>query len=60
MFCLCSGDIYLSLGISILFLTFSTSFVTVFELFSGQVLETFLILLAISLPIKSPVASPFL
>ena len=52
IFCLCSGDIYLSLGISLSF-----SFVTVSELFSCEVFGTFVILLAILLPIKSRVAS---
>ena len=47
-----SGDIYFSLGISL-----SCSFVTVSELFCGKLLETFEILSAILLSIKSPVAS---
>ena len=49
-FCLSSGDTWLSLGIS-------SSFVTVYELFWGEVFETFVILSAIFLPIKLPVAS---
>ena len=51
-FCLSSGDIYLSFGISL-----SCSFVIVSELFCNERLGTFVILLAILLPIKSPVAS---
>ena len=43
-------NIYLSLGISL-----SCSFLT--ELFCGDVCETFVILSAILLPVKSPVAS---
>ena len=52
IFCLSSEDIYLSLDISL-----SCSFVLVSELFCSELLETFVILLAILLPIKSPVAS---
>ena len=52
MFCLSSGDIYLSLGISL-----SYSFVTVFELFCGDIFETFGNLSPVLLPIKSLVAS---
>ena len=52
IFCLSSGDIYLSLGISLPY-----SFVTVFESFYSELLEVFIILLAILLPIKSPVVS---
>ena len=52
MFCLSCGDTYLSLRISL-----SCSFVIVSELSCGQLLETFIILLAILLPVKSPVAS---
>ena len=52
MFCLFSGDIYLSLGISLSF-----SFVTVSKLFCCKFFETFVILSVILLPIKSPVAS---
>ena len=48
--CLSSEEIYLSLGISLLY-----SFVTVSELFCGKFFETFVILLAILLPVKSPV-----
>ena len=47
IFCLTSGDIYLSLGISL-----SCSFVTAFELFCGKFFETFVIPLAILLLIK--------
>ena len=47
--CPSSGDVYLCLGISL-----SCSFVTVSGLFCCEVFETFLILLAILLPIKSP------
>ena len=44
--------IYLSLGTSL-----SCSFIIVSELFCGELLETFVILLAFLFPIKSPVAS---
>ena len=52
VFYLSCGYIYLSLGIFL-----SCLFVTVSELFYGEVFEAFLISLAILLPIKSPVAS---
>ena len=52
---LCSEDICLSLYISLSIPVFSSSFAT--GLFCGEVLETFLILSAILLSIKSPVAS---
>ena len=52
IFWLSSGDIYLSFGISL-----SCSFVIVSELFCNERLGTFVTLLAILLPIKSPVAS---
>ena len=42
VFCFCSGDIYISLGISLSF-----SFVTVSELFYYEYFETSIILLAI-------------
>ena len=48
--CLPSGDIYLFLGISVLLSTAS-------EIFCGNSFEAFIILFAILLPIKSPVAS---
>ena len=51
IFCLSSGD-YLSLGISLSYL-----FVNVYELLCCGCFETPVILLAILLPIKSPVAS---
>ena len=51
-FCLlCSEDIYISLGISL-----SCSFVTIFEFFCGEVLEVFVTLSVILLPIKPPAA----
>ena len=56
-FCLSSGDIYLSLVISLSCLIFPFSFIIIFELFYGDIFETFIILSAIFLPIKSPVAS---
>ena len=59
IFCLFSGDIHLSSGISLSDPIFSASFVTVFELFCGEVLETLAILSAILLPIKSPVGCCF-
>ena len=49
-----SLGIYLSLGISL-----SWSFVIVSKLICGEFLEIFLILLAVLLPIKSPVSFPF-
>ena len=52
IFFLSTGDIYLSLDISLL-----CSFLTVSKLFFSDVLETFMILSAILLPVKSPVAS---
>ena len=51
-FCLSSGDTYLSLGISL-----SSSLVTVSDLFCCKFFETFEILLAILITIKSAVAS---
>ena len=48
--CLCSAERYLSLSIT-------SSFVTIPELFCGNVFETFVIHSAILFPIKSPVAS---
>ena len=50
IFCVFYGDIYLSLGISLSNPVFSASF-------CDEVLKTFVILSAILLPIKSPVAS---
>ena len=50
--CISSGDTHLSLGISL-----SCSFVTVSTIFCCEVFETFVILLAILSPIKSPVVS---
>ena len=47
VFCLSSGDIYLSLGI---FLSFS-------DIIVSELFDTFVILLAIFLPMKSPVPS---
>ena len=52
IFYLSCGDIYLSLGISLL-----CSFVAVSELFFSKIFETFVILSVLFLPIKSPVAS---
>ena len=52
--CLFSEDINLSLGISL-----SCSFVTISEFFSRESFETFVILIAILLPIKLLVASAF-
>ena len=50
IFCLFFWDIYLSLSISV-------SLPTVSEVFCGEFLKTFVILLVIFLPIKLPVAS---
>ena len=52
IFCLCSGEIYLFVAIS-----FSSLFLIVSGLFSGEPFEAFIILLAVLLPIKSLVAS---
>ena len=52
IFCLSSGDIYLSLGISLAY-----SLLNISKLFCGEVFQTFTILSPILLPIKSPVAS---
>ena len=52
IFCLSSGDIYFSFGIFLPYL-----FITVSELICWEFFETFVILSAILLPIKSPVAS---
>ena len=49
MFCLFSGDIYLSLSLFV-------SLLTVYELFCHEFIETFVIILGILLPIKSPFA----
>ena len=51
-FCLFSGDLYLSLDISL-----PWSFVTVSEWFCCQFFQSLVILLAISLPVTPPVAS---
>ena len=56
IFCLFSGDMYFSLGIYLSIPIFFASFVTVSELFFSKILEGFLILSAIFLPIKSSVA----
>ena len=49
--------IYIYIYIYILGISLSRPFVTVSELFHWDFFETFVILLAILLPIKSPVAS---
>ena len=54
IFCLSSGDLYLCLGISL-----SCSVVTVSELFYRKFFKSFVILSAILLPKKSPVASSY-
>ena len=59
IFCHSSGDIYFSLSISLSSPIFSASFVTAFELFCCEVLENFMILSSLLLPLKSPVASTF-
>ena len=53
-YCPIINDFFLSLGISLLW-----SFVIVSKLICGELLEIFVILLAILLPIKSPVSFPF-
>ena len=57
IFYLSSVDIYLSLDISLSNPIYFLLFVTVSELFCGEIFETFVILSAILLPIKSPIAS---
>ena len=52
IFCIPRWDIYLSLGISL-----SCSVIIISGLFCGEILQVFVILLAILLPIKSPVIS---
>ena len=52
-----SRDIYLYFHISLPSLLFFSSIVTASKLFCREVLETFVILSPILLPIKSPVAS---
>ena len=52
-----SGDIYLSFGISLSNPIFPSLFATVSELFCKEVLETFVILSAVLLPIKLPISS---
>ena len=59
IFPLYSGDIYLFPGNLLSNPMFWILLLTVLELFIGEVLETFVILSAILLPIKSPVASAF-
>ena len=54
---LSSGDTYLSFGVSLSNPIFSVSLSTVFELFCGEIFETFMILMAILLPIISGNAS---
>ena len=56
VFCLYSGNIYLSLRI-FLGNSLSCSFLIISELFCYEFLETLLIFLAILLPMKSPIAS---
>ena len=55
IFCLCSGDIYIFLCITLSSLLFSSLFVI--ELFWGEIVEALAILSVILFPIKSPVAS---
>ena len=55
IFCLFSGDKYLSFDVSLSNLIFYVSFSTVSEVFCGEVFKTFVILSAISLSIKSSV-----
>ena len=55
IFCPFSGDIYLSLDISLSFLLLAN-----FRLFYGEVFETFVVLTAILLPFMSPVVSAVL
>ena len=59
IFPLYSGDIYLFPGNLLSNPMFWILLLTVLELFIGEVLETFVILSAILLPIKSPVTSAF-
>ena len=55
IFCLFSGDKYLSFDVSLSNLIFYVSFATVSEVFCREVFKTFVILSAISLSIKSSV-----
>ena len=57
IFCVCSGDIYIYIFFRYFFScsTCSILFLTVTELFCGEFAETFIILSAILLLIKSPV-----
>ena len=57
VFCLFSRDTYVFLGICLLNPVFSVSISTAPEWFCGENLGTFVVLSAILLPIKSPVAS---
>ena len=57
IFCLFAWDIYLSLGISLLLSIFSVSFITISILFYGEIIKTFVIILAVLLLTRSPVAS---
>ena len=51
------GDVYLPFGIFLTNSIFSVLFVTVSGVLCGEILETFVILSAILLPVKSPAAS---
>ena len=57
IFCIFSGNINLSLSISLSRPIIFSLFVTASELFCGKVFGAFVILSAILLPVKSPVAS---
>ena len=57
IFCLFAWGIYLSLGVSLWLSIFSVTFITISILFYGEILKTFVIILAVLLPTRSPVAS---
>ena len=57
VFFLFSGNIYIVLGISLSISKFPISFLTTHELFWDEIMQAFVILATISLPIKSPVSS---
>ena len=59
IFCLFPGDIYLYFGIFLSNTIFSASLSTGFQLPCGAVFDTFVILSAVLLSIKSPVVSAF-
>ena len=59
IFCLFSGEVYLSLDISISNPIFFASLSTLSERFCGEALEAFVMILTILLPIKSQLLQLF-